>query len=63
MKEIIIAGVLAFSTKIIITLFAEPMVSWVFFGTAKWLAKLTPTKVDDKFVNKLETEYKKRNQQ
>lgn len=48
----------AFGYNLLIALVGEAMIQWVFFKVTKWLAKKTPTKIDDEFVDKLEENYK-----
>jgi len=50
-----------FGTNLLIALFGEPMIQWVFFKAAHWVTKLTKTTLDDEFVDKLEDTYNKRN--
>ncbi|QOC54796.1 hypothetical protein [Proteus phage 3H10_20] len=60
MWGLLLRGFYLFFSNLVIVLFGEPMVRWVFFKGANWLVKLTPTKLDDKFIQKLEEEYKKK---
>lgn len=50
-----------FATNLMIALFGEPMIQWVFFKVAHWVVKQTKTTIDDEFVDKLEDNYNKRN--
>lgn len=60
MMALLMKGVTLFFTNLIVVLVGEPMVQWVFFKVTKWIAEKTPTKLDDEFIEKLESEYNKK---
>lgn len=57
MIPLLIKALILFGENLLIAIFGEPTIKWVFFKIAKWVAKKTPTTLDDEFVEKVEENY------
>ncbi|WAX14258.1 hypothetical protein ECO319P1_00099 [Escherichia phage ECO319P1] len=60
MYAFLIKALILFGENLLIAIFGEPTIKWVFFKIAKWLANKTPTTIDDEFIEKIEENYPKK---
>lgn len=60
MWGLIIKGITLFFSNLMIVLFGEPMVRWIFFKFMNWFVNITPTDIDNRILSKIEEEYKKK---
>lgn len=54
---LIVKGLTAFLTRLLLSVVSEQMLAWMFFTIAGWLVKSTKTAKDDEWLEKLREVY------
>ena len=63
MGTIILKSLMAFGTKLLMSLGSEKLIEWAFFYVASEVVKSTKTKADDKFLEEVKKAYNTENNQ
>lgn len=58
MVQVILKGLMAVGTKLLMSLASEKLIEWAFFYVAGEVVKTTKTKHDDEFFAEIEKAYK-----
>lgn len=53
MIQALVKGIMAFGTKLLVSLGSEKLIEWAFFYVAQQIVKSTATKHDDEFLEKV----------
>lgn len=60
MYAFLLKALLMFGENLLIAIFGEATIKWVFFKIAHWITSKTKTTVDDEFVQQVEDNYGKK---